>query len=77
MGKLSGLGPPEMGVGMGEGEWAGEAMRGFEAWGLRAPWRAGVAWTGAGEAASEPNLMPEGGPAVGGVCFMCTDDLRL
>ena len=29
VGKPSGLGPPEMGVGMGDGECAGEATRGF------------------------------------------------
>lgn len=29
VGKLSGLPPPEMGVGIGEGECAGEATRGF------------------------------------------------
>lgn len=77
VGRPSGLGPPDIGVGMGEGEWAGEAMRGFWAWGLRAPESAGKAWAGAGEAAREPNLMPEGGPAVGGVCLIWTDDLRL
>lgn len=66
-----------MGVGMGEGECAGEATRGFWTWGFRVPWTTGEACAGAGEAASEPNLMPEGGPAVGGVCLMWTDDLRL
>jgi hypothetical protein len=29
VGSPSGLGPPEMGVGIGEGECAGEATRGF------------------------------------------------
>lgn len=78
VGRLSGLGPPEMGVGMGDGEWAGEATRGFWAWGFRLlPWATGEACAGAGEPASEPNLMPEGGPVVGGVCLMWTEDLRL
>lgn len=63
---------------MGEGEWAGEATRGFWAWGFRLlPWATGMAGAGAGEPASEPNLMLEGAPEVGGVCLMCTDDLRL
>jgi len=75
--KLSGLGPPEMGVGIGEGECAGEAMRGFCAWMPRLPCTAGEAWAGAGELVIDPNLMPEGGPVVGGVCLMCTEDLRL
>jgi hypothetical protein len=78
VGRLSGLGPPEMGVGMGEGEWAGEATRGFWGWGFRLePWTTGEACAGAGEAAREPNLMPEGGPVVGGVCLMWTEDLRV
>ena len=68
-----------MGVGMGDGEWAGEATRGFWAWGFRFPCTTGEAWAGAVEAASEPNLMPEGGPpavATGGVCLIWTEDLR-
>lgn len=78
VGRLSGLGPPEMGVGMGEGEWAGEATRGFWAWGFRLlPWATGTAGAGAGEPASEPNLMLEGAAEVGGVCLMWTEDLRL
>ena len=78
VGRPSGLGPPEMGVGMGEGEWAGEATRGFWAWGFRVlPWATGEACAGAGEVAREPNLMPEGGPVVGGVCLIWTEDLRL
>ena len=67
-----------MGVGIGEGDWAGEVTRGFGAWGFKLlPWTAGEACAGAGETASEPNLMPEGMTVVGGVCLMCTDDLRL
>jgi hypothetical protein len=77
VGRPSGLGPPEMGVGMGEGECAGEATRGFCAWMFKLPWTTGEACAGAGEPASDPNLMPEGGPVVGGVCLMCTEDLRL
>lgn len=65
-----------MGVGMGEGECAGEATRGLCTCGFRFPWTAGEAGVGAGDAASEPNLMPEGGPVVGGVCLMWTEDLR-
>jgi hypothetical protein len=65
---------------MGEGEWAGEATRGFcVCAGFRFPWTTGEAWAGAGEPASDPNLMPEGGPpavATGGVCLIWTDDLR-
>jgi hypothetical protein len=61
---------------MGEGEWAGEATRGFCAI-FKLPCTTGDACAGAGEPASDPNLMPEGGPVVGGVCLMCTDDLRL
>lgn len=66
-----------MGVGMGEGEFAGELMRGLGDWMLRLPCAAGEAWAGMGEAFTAPNLMFEGGPVVGGVCLMCTDDLRL
>ena len=63
---------------MGEGECAGEATRGFWAWGFRLlPWATGMAGAGAGEPASEPNLMLEGAPDVGGVCLMWTEDLRL
>jgi hypothetical protein len=64
---------------MGDGECAGEATRGFWAWGFRFPCTTGEAWAGAGEVASEPNLIPEGGPpavATGGVCLIWTDDLR-
>jgi hypothetical protein len=43
---------------------------------FKLPWTAGDACAGAGEPASDPNLMPEGGPVVGGVCLMCTEDLR-
>lgn len=43
---------------------------------FRLPW-AGDACAGAGDPASEPNLIPEGGPVVGGVCLIWTDDLRL
>ena len=41
------------------------------------PWATGMAGAGAGEPASEPNLMLEGAPDVGGVCLMWTEDLRL
>jgi hypothetical protein len=37
VGRLSGLGPPEMGVGIGDGECAGEATRGFCAWMFKLP----------------------------------------
>jgi hypothetical protein len=63
-------------VGMGEGECAGDAMRGLGAWGFKFPWVAGEACAGAGEPASEPNLIPDGGPVVGGVCLIWTEDLR-
>lgn len=77
VGSPSGLGPPEMGVGMGEGECAGEATRGFCAWMFRLPCATGAACAGAGEPPSEPNLMLADMPVVGGVCLMCTEDLRL
>jgi hypothetical protein len=77
VGRPSGLGPPEMGVGIGEGECAGEATRGFCAWMFKLPWTTGDACAGAGEPASDPNLIPEGGPVVGGVCLIWTEDLRL
>jgi hypothetical protein len=77
VGSPSGLGPPEVGVGIGEGECAGDATRGFCAWMFKLPC-AGEACAGAGELPMEPNLMPAGGmPVVGGVCLMCTEDLRL
>ena len=70
-----------MGAGMGEGECAGEATRGFCACGFRLPCTTGEACAGAGDPASEPNLMPEGGPpalaVAGGVCLIWTEDLRL
>jgi hypothetical protein len=46
---------------------------------FKLPCTTGEACAGAGEPASEPNLIPAGGPpaVVGGVCLICTEGLRL
>jgi hypothetical protein len=63
---LSGLPPLEMGAGMGEGECAGDATRGFDAWGFRfCPCGCGTAFEGAGEPAMEPKVRFEGARELG------------
>lgn len=59
---MSGFPPLAMGVGMGDGECAGEATRGFGTCGLRlwpCGW-CGAACEGAGEPAREPKVRFEG-----------------
>lgn len=86
VGRASGFPPLAVGVGIGEGEWAGELMRGFCDCGLRFCW--GTAGEGAGEPASEPKVRLDGarllatGPPLGmkplvPAALMVTDDLRL